>query len=289
MDNEKIPEVLYKYYPSEKSWDYIFNKWTIRFTPLAEFNDPFEARPTTDFSFKSISDAAYFHFRQTRRNAHSIPRYSGSSFSLYLTETHLQYIDNKLQNQAKEENFRKDFFTSFSREHGSLCLTKSIQNILMWSHYADSHKGFVIGFNTEKIINELLVKDIAHDYSQIRYTKKRPVLTMYYAIEPTSNEAAYRVTQNCFFTKSEIWEYEEEWRIIIRLADRKDKNSVYPVQKIPSRAVNCVIFGMAAPEYSIWQKCREIKTVILANIVIIISFNIFFELILSSFLDVKNI
>ncbi|EPJ44297.1 MAG: hypothetical protein OFPII_35920 [Osedax symbiont Rs1] len=31
--------------------------------------------------------------------------------------------------------------------YGILSMTERIDNLLMWSHYADSHTGFVIGFD----------------------------------------------------------------------------------------------------------------------------------------------
>ena len=40
--------------------------------------------------------------------------------------------------------------------HGALCFSRSWNNILMWSHYADKHKGICLGFDVpNKYINEV--------------------------------------------------------------------------------------------------------------------------------------
>jgi|SRR5580658_5344823 hypothetical protein len=37
--------------------------------------------------------------------------------------------------------------SSFERRHGVLCLSEAPANLLMWAHYADSHRGFVVEFD----------------------------------------------------------------------------------------------------------------------------------------------
>ena len=54
MNKENTPKYLYKYYPS-KNWDFIAKKWTIRFTPVSELNDPFESMPISDNILSSFS------------------------------------------------------------------------------------------------------------------------------------------------------------------------------------------------------------------------------------------
>lgn len=259
MDNEKIPDVLYKYYPSEESWEYLFKKRTIRFTPLNEFNDPFEGKPSTNLIFDSIESAAYFYRKSAPKIAANKLLYVDESFMNFLYSIYKYYCGVNFIDDGSEEELRKKLFSAATKLNGAFCMTKNVDNILMWSHYADSHKGFIIGFYTNEILNAIRRKAPYADMP-IYYSEDRPILSMENAIDDGNPLTYWKVARDSFFTKSIIWEYEEEWRILIGLAGQDDKAfRVNPVQKISPNAVSCVIFGMAMSESKILQKCREIK------------------------------
>ena len=260
MDNGKIPEVLYKYYPSEKSWEYLFNKWTIRFTPLSEFNDPFEGKPTTNLIFDSIDSAMYFFRKSAPKIAAHKLLCVDDSFMNFLYSIYKYYCGINLIDDGSEKKLREKLFSAATKLNGAFCMTENVDNILMWSHYADSHKGFIIGFYTNEVLNVIRRKAPYADMP-IYYSEDRPILSMEDAIDDGNPLTYWKVAQDSFFTKSTIWEYEAEWRILIGLADQTYKAfRVNPVQKISPNAVSCVIFGMAMPESKILQKCREVRS-----------------------------
>ncbi|TOC13300.1 hypothetical protein CGJ90_24575, partial [Vibrio parahaemolyticus] len=49
-----------------------------------------------------------------------------------------------------------DFTKSMTSSFGICSLSKTFENILMWSHYADNHKGFVVEFETPTNFAEFL-------------------------------------------------------------------------------------------------------------------------------------
>ena len=78
-----------------------------------------------------------------------------------------------------------------------MCLTASSDANLMWSHYSDSHKGIVLGFDWRKL--------------------PRPVFRVQYKNELSLSEFGagvfgWEVDQR-FRTKATEWSYEKEWRI----------------------------------------------------------------------------
>src|SRR5262249_3569142 len=89
---------------------------------------------------------------------------------------------------------------------GILSLAERPDSILMWSHYACDHSGFVIGFDVDYPEWNRVGPEDDDDRSgvlrKVRYSKVRP------------NWGTLDVDRmGMFFTKSCEWEYEQEWRI----------------------------------------------------------------------------
>jgi hypothetical protein len=91
---------------------------------------------------------------------------------------------------------------------GILCLTTKWDDILMWSHYGDHHKGICVGFRTDKDAFQL-----AHD---VTYTADLPVIR-----RPSDDHDA--VLRKAFLTKADCWRYENEWRILRPKQDLLEK------------------------------------------------------------------
>lgn len=109
-------------------------------------------------------------------------------------------------------------------EIGVISLTQIPNNILMWSHYAEKHYGFCLGFEFKKIpitTQEYIIKPV-------NYMKKFPSLDLD-KIDVTTeyiigSDPKIKVEidwdnpnlQKVIFTKSKCWEYEKEWRILLQ-------------------------------------------------------------------------
>jgi hypothetical protein len=91
-------------------------------------------------------------------------------------------------------------------QHGVLCFSLDWQNPLLWSHYADRHRGLVLGFDV-------------NDLKPVSYVKTRPVLA-------EANDEA-KVAHWLLFTKYKDWRYEREARIYTTLQDPDPKTGLY--------------------------------------------------------------
>jgi hypothetical protein len=80
---------------------------------------------------------------------------------------------------------------------GMLCFSAGWSNPLLWSHYADHHKGICLGFE---------IPD--GDASPVRYVKTRT---------PTRPPFTEQTMRRLLFTKYSGWSYEAEWRLWCRL------------------------------------------------------------------------
>lgn len=120
------------------------------------------------------------------------------------------------------------------------CLSTSYTNRVMWSNYADKHKGFCIEYDfTNVSLNEFSVLPIM-------YTEKRPkfpwdiVLQKHKktSIAPPKEEIKPMIFTLC--TKDSQWEFEDEWRIIITKTTNNDDISIAPI--------SCVYLGALCTE-----------------------------------------
>lgn len=116
------------------------------------------------------------------------------------------------------------------------CLCTTNKNRLMWSHYADSHKGICIEYD----FSECLRTDCQP--MPVYYSDARPKFPWQVAIEQTQEvqrEATIHFI-NALLTKDEAWSYEKEWRLLIKAEPNVDK--------IPAPPIKCIYLGALCPD-----------------------------------------
>lgn len=93
--------------------------------------------------------------------------------------------------------------------NGVICMSKDWASPLMWAHYADSHKGMVLGFDVP-----------ARSYLQVQYKKKRPTL------KDMGLDAVDSITveniKRLLTTKAHGWSYEQEYRAYVPLGSGEE-------------------------------------------------------------------
>jgi len=104
-------------------------------------------------------------------------------------------------------NYLEERFNEHDKLLGVFCLSENPDSFLMWSHYADSHRGFIIGFDSEHEFFQKPRQDM--NYPEIGFL--HPV--EYSSTRPSAYGNALTFKQE-FLTKSQDWNYEREHRII---------------------------------------------------------------------------
>ncbi|MBB6054608.1 DUF2971 domain-containing protein [Tolumonas osonensis] len=206
----KNPEIksLYKYKPINLfTLDIIANERIFYALPES-FNDPFDAK----CSFKRQTSTTPATTAQTKKH---FPNGIRDGITAYSLNDHTQDI-NEFEEKLKS--------------YGILSLSENCKDILMWSHYADDHKGLCIEF--ERTESCVLGDDTKT--KKVNYTKAYPSLTPnIFNSKSLMSEAQLRV----LYTKSEQWSYEYEWRSFIINGGT--------VERIPGR-IKSIIFGNRA-------------------------------------------
>lgn len=123
----------------------------------------------------------------------------------------------------------------------SLCTDH--KNRLMWSHYADNHKGFCIEYD----FGADLLKDSGVIVFPVAYSSIRPKIPYETVVSlemPTLRNAnSKKIYERIFLsmlTKDTIWNYEKEWRILISAQEE-------PIN-IPAPPVSCIYLGACCSE-----------------------------------------
>ncbi|MEQ4676886.1 DUF2971 domain-containing protein [Providencia vermicola] len=146
-----------------------------------------------------------------------------------------------------------------------LCLTRQPLNPLMWSHYADSHKGIVIGINILKT-NFTSEDDniIPAQYGNIIYTQTKPL----YDYVSKENFERTVIGETCcyqsnnleklqrrYLYKSSHWSYEEEVRIVkcaksnsLKVSDENNKVYFYSLNL---DMIDSIFIGIRTPKKDI--------------------------------------
>jgi hypothetical protein len=91
------------------------------------------------------------------------------------------------------------------------CFNSNPLNILMWSHYADHHKGLMLEFKIPKDFSESLIP------IPVSYNNTFPVIQMSLAelkkfTESNKNDINFDVLEKALLRKSDCWFYENEYR-----------------------------------------------------------------------------
>ena len=114
-----------------------------------------------------------------------------------------------------------------THETGVLCLCSKFNSPLMWSHYANQHRGVCVEYDVSDLKPEALRK--------VSYGKSREVLASQIRDWVLHDSLAARnpIDRACLLTKSREWAYEGEWRLLGQIG----------LEESPMR-LKSVIFGM---------------------------------------------
>lgn len=147
-----------------------FKKPSLRLSQRCALNDPFELSPDQDTLDKILEDA------------------------------HREDFFQQIAEYASDEGFD---------DTGIISFTESYNNLLMWSHYADEHKGIVVEFDYH-ILNTHFNKVIGLSSSleRVLYNRERHEI-LPHATSPKIN----------LLTKSDDWIYEKEHRVITKISN----------------------------------------------------------------------
>ena len=235
---------LYKYVPAERIS--VLQDFLIRFTQPNEMNDPFEARPdsyiTSEGRARELADV----IRQSPISIWSAGRTATQAemereayaSSVERDPNCAEQIYARVGIQIPLDEIAKKVHDEVYNRVGILSLSESSDNLLMWTHYAGGHRGFVLMLNG------------SHDFfkgdrpvsgfekpKRVKYSSDRPRMQINNPNMPA-----------IFFIKGTPWKYEREWRYLKEIENADvlcQQTNALPVAlfRVPPECIVGVILG----------------------------------------------
>ncbi len=224
---KKIPSSLFRY-QSLISPHTIENlqKRQIWFSRPEKLNDPFDCAAPYLINQDATEDEWQFAYKQLFRMARD-----GLS-KVTAEEIKSRYFSEGKLNQKFKDDYIKIVIALIDRNPrnyekiGVVCFSEEPDDILMWSHYSNGHRGICLEFETKYFpFNE------SSRIHRVRYKKNYPVIRLVSLISKTL------LYPTPLLTKSIKWKYEKEWRF---LSEHGDTGLQYD-----AKALKAIYFGCA--------------------------------------------
>ncbi len=208
----KPPKIVYKYRPwnlDSKGCDplyhehqnakKIFNSKTIYLAHPADFNDPFDVDIISDYSLLTKEDWL-IKLKQQKEYALS------KGFEIAHIESQIKKKTKGIvpiwEDKQELEEFSHHHLRSLRTQSGIFSTSAHYSQPLLWSHYADNHRGIAIGFDGIALSDFL---SLNHGY--VHYSKDFKIPK----IKPQAGTQIQDIL-TIYTEKSHFWRYEKEVR-----------------------------------------------------------------------------
>jgi hypothetical protein len=192
----ELPITLYKY----RDWSNKFHRRLISnqelyFAKPSNFNDPFDGNIPVRWDLMTEEDCFNKNLELINTLHKDKDQKQVREYAWKVTKDKTMWYPDKLNKETEEQ------INKWGDLIGLLALSSVQDNILMWSHYANNHSGFAVGLDSESLASEY-----DFDYIEpINYQLNYPTVS---GLDETTEQFHKK-----FFYKSELWEYEKEWRV----------------------------------------------------------------------------
>ena len=218
-----IPSTLYRYRPiSVHTLNELANN-TIWFSSIENFNDPFEFR----FKLGFMEWLKKFQFDTEKKAEKLAPLLDKEGVDENLRAIAKGMVEAKDSNQKSIDEFQihEDKIRQSAVDTGVCCLSAIDDSILMWGHYANCHKGIVLGYDT----------------TDKPFSAALPVNYSTELCQGDLRNDGIELFIKIYTTKAIEWQYENEFRIVS--VGETQIAKTYPPQSLTS-----VCFGAKCPE-----------------------------------------
>lgn len=161
------------------------------FGSAEDFNDPFDFLPVFTMDGLQSEVQQYLESTQEKRSRAERRKFA----SKMLKDPSFPKYKEQAIGIANAE------LVKVRKTTGILCLAARPDHMLLWGHYADSHRGIALRFKPQK------GDQLFESACPVTYQEDRPKLSLV-------QHSTARLTELGLLTKADFWAYEEEWRII---------------------------------------------------------------------------
>jgi hypothetical protein len=217
-------QLIYKYFPLSINSLKLLINGELWFGVLKNQNDPFEG----EFILKDYYSLPKKHMIE----------YYYESYPELLNENKLQEKIDDIDKNHKV--FHEDVYFIFKKrlkEHyGVSCFSYIKDSVLMWSHYADSHKGFCIIFDKNFLNETIKYPDfMLTGFNDVIYKPKLSEAELILELE----RIGFKNEKELLFQKLNSWRKEKETRLVAFYKNPTDIRSI----GFDKKSILGIIFG----------------------------------------------
>lgn len=224
-NSSEVPPFLTRYYSFNLNSLNSLRDLSLFYSHRKHFNDPFDSKYfLSDFSMTAKDKQVMLKniMRNERETLEDIQKNGDASTTERLIQERFDfYIKPAVET-----------FQDYADKHGYACLSARHDSSLMWSHYAESHKGFCIEFDTQQTIIE---DSFIHPITYPKPSKRIKITGVPELVEHWSDSLDLEVQSKVIkiiLQKNKDWSYEEEWRFVIDLPDTSEKYNPQSLKNI---------------------------------------------------------
>jgi len=233
-DYAPTPGIIYKYTNRTGVEKILLNR-TLRFARPSDMNDPFDVYIEDLFGMdleevheRAIDDICDLLLTSPQECADrlGVPLESAEASARilrnasderraeirqYLKVVDIAALSPEYKALRAEQPALRDAVVNNLRNCAIFCASRTPSNLLMWAHYAEQHRGAVLGFLPDVARDSMLTQIVP-----VAYSERRPSLLddSKLLADPTPESAA-AANRRLFLTKSSEWSYEQELRLFI--------------------------------------------------------------------------
>ena len=224
--------MLYKFRDwSNEDHKKILTENQIFFARPSSFNDPFDCHIDENFSILTELE---------------IENYIDEQIDFHKSENTYN-VRQQFRNKISDFDFlnarQKDSFKIQDKNIGIFSCNQDTekhmgwQNILMWSHYGNNHKGFCIAFDKQKTIKLLKIKNITGgSVNYDKYPEIKPIVPIAANRKKTKDSFIHIVS-----SKAANWGYENEYRFVkINIKNNSD-TELSIKDRIEEMTADCIV------------------------------------------------
>lgn len=187
----KGPTHFYKFRGISDFTKKIITEQALYFGSADDFNDPFDFLPIFTMDGSRSELRTYLEGTQEGRSRADRRRIAAQIMD---DPKYPQYVEGALAVAQTE-------LAQVRKSTGLLCLAARPDHMLLWGHYADSHRGIALRFKPKKD------DGLFASASPVTYQKDRPTLSFV-------QHNTLMLHKLALLTKADFWAYEDEWRIV---------------------------------------------------------------------------
>lgn len=252
------PAILYKYMSAETAIR-VLSGQRLRFQSPLRYNDPLDSQ--WDPLWPLFTDDSREYERslveQSLRDPSSWPADADYEFrdimgaarrSMTLMpaasrDAHVADIATQLAGAIEPSERLLELLHDIRRRMRIFCLSETDRSILMWSHYADQHRGVVLGFQSTELesFHQRPLERISYAEGPPRlFDPKEWIRKTFFGL-PDHGELESR-SREWGLTKHTDWSYEREWRFVWIIQNRTTGDFTdisFPGQAVAELVVGC--------------------------------------------------